>query len=116
MVMVVFATLSYNHRAKKHVRLDLFTSRLERGLGALYPRLVGLICLPCFAFLAYLATDELLHKWHSGEQQAGLSLPIALSYGWVALGTATLSLRLLLDIVLPSDQPRNDEFSQGPLE
>jgi len=116
MVMVVFATLSYNYGAKKHVRLDLFTSRLEERLGSHYPRIVGLICLPCFSFLAYLGIDELLHKWVSGEQQAGLPLPVALSYGWVTLGAITLSLRLLLDIVSPADQPEHDESPSGTLK
>ena len=101
MVILVFATMSHNYSTGRHVRLDVLSGVLERRLDLYYPRLIALLCLPVFAFLAYVALDELAHKWNSGESHAGLPISIALSYGWVALGALTLSLRMMLDIVSP---------------
>ncbi len=101
MVILVFATMSHNYSTGRHVRLDVLSGVLERWMGRHYQRLIALLCLPVFAFLAYVALDELAHKWSSGERQAGLPISIALSYVWVALGALTLSLRMVMDIVSP---------------
>lgn len=102
MVTLVFGALSATHAAGAHVALNVFRPRLEQTLGRIYPRLIALMCLPVFLLLALAAGKETVLMALRDDRLSGpLPLPMVLSYGWVALGAATLCLRLVLDVVSP---------------
>lgn len=104
MVVLVFATLSANYADDRHVRVDILSARLKERLGRNYPRLIALICLPVFLFLAWHACAEGLFKFRRLESQMGrVPLPLYLSYVWVAIGAVTISLRFILDLFVPED-------------
>lgn len=102
MVIIVFATLPSNYARGVHVRLDVLSKRFEARFGANYTRAIAVICLPVFAYFAWAATNEAIAKFQHMESRMGaIAYPIYLSYVWVALGSVTLCLRFLLDIISP---------------
>jgi TRAP-type C4-dicarboxylate transport system permease small subunit len=109
MVILVFATLSQNYANNVHVRLDLISNRLGARLGKNYTRLVALICLPVFAWFAWVSGLEAIDKFVDRETRMGaIPFPIYLSYVWVALGAITLTLRFVMDIVAPRDPAKQE--------
>ncbi|NBR90430.1 MAG: TRAP transporter small permease [Rhodobacteraceae bacterium] len=104
MVILVFATLSSNYAHGVHVRLDVASDGLKRRFGKTYTRVTALICLPVFALFAWYTCIEALAKFQHLETRMGaIPFPVYLSYVWVALGTVTLALRCILDLVAPLD-------------
>jgi TRAP-type C4-dicarboxylate transport system permease small subunit len=104
MVILVFATLSTNYAQGVHVRLDVVSEHFKRRFGKNYTRAIALICLPVFALFTWHACNEAISKFQHMETRMGaIPFPVYLSYVWVALGTVTLTLRFVLDILWPLD-------------
>ena len=104
MVILVFATLSANYAQGVHVRLDVVAEGLKRRFGKNYTRVTALICLPIFALFTWHTCIEAFAKFQHLETRMGaIPFPVYLSYVWVAVGTVTLTLRFVLDIVSPLD-------------
>jgi TRAP-type C4-dicarboxylate transport system permease small subunit len=114
MVILVFATLSANYANDSHVRLDVLSGPLRDRMGRNYARLIGLICLPVFAYFAWHSSAEAISKFQHLERKMGaIPYPIYLSYVWVALGAVTLTVRFVLDIIAPLD-PSQEDVSEAP--
>lgn len=104
MVILVFGTLSANYAQGVHVRLDVVSEGLKRRFGKNYTRVIALICLPIFGLFTWYVCLEAIDKFQHLETRMGaIPFPIYLSYVWVAIGALTLTLRFLLDAILPLD-------------
>ncbi len=100
MVWVVFLSLAYTQRERRHIQVGIITSRLSRTTRALFEIGAYLIGLVFFAVMSWQAWLAAVQSFQIREYWPGLlRTPIYPSKMALCVGVALLTLRFLLDVV-----------------
>jgi len=96
MVILGFMAAARTYSLGGHIRLDLLMPRLPRRVGEALERLNALAAGAAFAVFTYSSSEEALDKLVNLHTTFGvIQFPVYLSYAWMPLGAALLTLRLL---------------------
>lgn len=97
MVAAVFLALSWTSEQGGHVRVELVVRRLPAHWQARVYAIVNALAGIVFAVITALAASTAVDAWHDGvTSSSSLAYPMAPIYVLIAVGTLSLTLRLLL--------------------
>jgi TRAP-type C4-dicarboxylate transport system permease small subunit len=99
MAIVVSFGLAYCAFMKGHVRVDLVVSHLPQRLQAVIDSITGLLSVFLFAVITWQSFVYMLALFHSGLESTVLLIPRFPFTGLVCLGSAFLTLVLLVDFI-----------------
>lgn len=96
MVILGFMAAARTYSIGGHIRLELLSPRLPRPVGKAVERLNALAAGAAFAVFTYSSSEEAIDKLVNLHTTFGvIQFPVYLSYAWMPLGAALLTLRLL---------------------
>lgn len=105
MVALTFMGMPRTYATGGHIRLEVFAPALSRIPWHLSERLNVLFGAVAFGLLAWVSGQEAIHKFAVRETTLGtIQFPIYWSYVWVPLGSAWLTLRLVLELFFPQEK------------
>lgn len=101
MVILGFLGLSIAHRRQDHIQLDVFIRRFKPSVQRVVAVANALIAMVFFAALTWWSGEVALEKLVERQTTYGAQqFPLYLSYCWVPLGTAVLTLQLIIDALV----------------
>ena len=102
MVMLAFMALPATYASGGHIRLEVFTSRLERLPWRLSERINVVFGIVAFGILTWATGHEAVDKFVTRETTLGsIQFPMYWSYVWVPLGAGWLTIRLIFELFVP---------------
>ena len=99
MLIVVAFGLAHCAAQKGNVRVDVLTSRLPPRAQAVLNSITYLLSLGLFALITWQSISYIGFMFDAGRISASLLIPVFPFVGMVALGSAMLSLVLLVDFL-----------------
>jgi TRAP-type C4-dicarboxylate transport system permease small subunit len=99
MVILVFASVAYTMSCKEHVKVDLVTERLPEKVQGVLECFVSFIAFILFAIVSWRNALHAITMWNRNDVSAELFIPVSPFVLFVALGTAILSLVLLVQFL-----------------
>lgn len=99
-VGVIFLGIPYVQSQRRHVRIDILTSRLSKA-NWLWLQFFNDIIFLCFTvFVTWYMSQQAWNAWTTGDYLEGISrIPVWPAKGAVAVGTGLLSVNLVLNIL-----------------
>lgn len=99
MAIVVAFGLAYCAMMKGHVRVDLIVERLPQRAQAVIDSVTGLLSLGLFSLITWQCFLNVKLQFASGVTSTVLLIPVFPFVGMVGIGSALLSLMLLIDFL-----------------
>lgn len=117
MVLIVFGALTYGQIRRRHIRVELLYTRLPpRGRAAL-DILADLCGLLFFGLLLWQGINEAEFSMQIGEATDGLvRFPLYPARIILAVGTALLIVRLVLDVIVDAGHLINGTEVEVPVD
>lgn len=104
MVIVAFAALSRSYRTGGQVKLELLEPWLARVPGKAAYRAAVAASLIAFLILLWFSAGDAAHRIADRDTTFGvIQWPLYLSYVWLPIGVGLLSLRLIAELIRPSE-------------
>jgi TRAP-type C4-dicarboxylate transport system permease small subunit len=98
MVMVVFLGLSYSYKKGEHIKIDLLYRHFPNKVKSIVDCLGLLLTAVLFSLITYQGYSLTFEAWVQKQYIFGvISLPSFLSYIWVPVGSAVLTIRLMIE-------------------
>lgn len=106
MVIAAFTALSRSYTTGGQVRLELLEPYLERLPGRAAYRGAVALSLAAFAILFWFTAEEAAERIIARDTTFGvIQWPLYLSYVWLPVGVGLLCLRLMVELIAPTDRP-----------
>ena len=99
MAIVVAFGLAYCAMMKGHVRVDLIVERFPQRAQAVIDSVTGLLSLGLFSLITWQCFVNIKLQFDSGVTSTVLLIPVFPFVGMVGIGSALLSLILLIDFL-----------------
>ena len=99
MAILVSFGLAYCAIKKGHVRVDLVVEHLPKRAQAIIDSITGLFAVGLFALITWQSAFYVMTLWSSGVKSMELVVPFYPYAGMVALGSACLTIVLIVDFL-----------------
>ena len=97
MPIIVFVSLAYIQRAKRHIRVEFFYARARPRSQAAMDILNGILVIIASVFLTWISWEGAMRSFNIREAAQAYPLPIYPVKFLISFGFALMVLRMLLD-------------------